>query len=375
MIICDKCFASKEVQQELRRIGHIGNCPTCGHSNSYILDTDNVTEEAPELVEWFGDLLSHFTYEEATLSKASIDEQNLLKTELKESWNIFSDSVREEQVNEIIRAICVDLYKYDRELFEQPVVFREKYDQKTVEDQSLTHGKHWEDFVDEITNENRFHTRTINLEVLDRLLEFLRRTIPAGEVFYRCRINHTDTRYKPKEMGAPPKGMATSGRANAPGISCLYLAKDIRTAIAEVRAGAYDQVTIGRFRLLREIPVIDFRLIQNLCPVGIDMDYTDYAINYEYLKKISSDMARGVKGGDHSVDYVTTQYITDFIKSVRKPNKDGKPENQYWGIIYNSTLHEQGYNLAVFYEDVFKCKHTREYQVKTVQYTTDPKVF
>lgn len=374
MIICDNCFASERIRQGIQREGVVGNCPTCGSKGHKILDTDLIPQLLPELIEWFDDLLSHFTYERAIFSAIPESDYVLLRKELRQNWNIFTDLINDDQVNQIIISICKDKYKYDRKLFEQPVVFREKYDPEILEQQSLTHGKKWEDFVREIINENRFHTRTINLKELEKLLAFMRITIPAGQVFYRCRINQENKRYTPKKMGAPPQGIASSGRANAPGISCLYLAKDAKTAIAEVRAGAYDHVTVGRFRLQQDIPVIDFRTIKTLCPVGIEMDYVDYAINHDHLVMIDKEMAKGLKNGDHSVDYVPTQYITDFIKSIRKKNKDGQIEKQYWGIIYNSTLHEQGYNIAAFYEDVFKCTSTREYQVKTVRYLTNPRI-
>ena len=374
MIICDRCFASERIQQVLERVGHNGNCPTCGSRDGYIFNTDHISEEAPELIDWFGDLLSHFTYEDETISNAPDREYDLLKSELRNNWNIFSEKITEKNVYDIIKSICGDIYTYDKSLFNRPVVFREKYNQEVLNKKSLTRGNNWEDFVKEITKENRFHTRTINLEVLEKLLEFMRVTIHAGEVFYRCRINHSDEHFKPEEMKAPPPQLASSGRANARGIPCLYLADDPRTAISEVRAGAYDTVTVGRFRLLHDIPVIDFRLLKSLCPIGIDMDYIDYAINHDHLVKIDREMAKGLKSGDHSVDYVATQYITDFIKSIRRVNEDGKIEKQYWGILYNSTLHEQGYNLAVFYEDAFKYMSSKEYQVKTVQYFTNPQL-
>lgn len=372
MIICENCFASEQIRQVIRRVGHKGNCPTCRKKNCYLIDTDNIADNAPELLDWFGDLLSHFTYNTDAFVSVPNRELVLLKTELFKNWNIFSNSLQEEQAYDILVSICRDQYQFDKFLFEKPVVFREKYDIEELKKRSVTRAKTWEDFISEITKDNRYHTHTLNLDMLERLLSFMRTTIPKGSVFYRCRINDKDIAYKAKEMGPPPEGKATSGRANAPGISCLYLASDANTAIAEVRAGAYDHVTIGKFKLNREIPVIDFRLIKNLCPLGISMDYTDYAINHDHLIKINDEMAKGLKSGDHLVDYVVTQYITDFVKSIVVENKEGVMEKQYWGIIYNSTLHEQGHNLAIFYKDVFKCISTKLYQVKTVQYSTDP---
>ena len=54
-------------------------------------------------------------------------------------------------------------------------------------------------------------------------------------------------------MGSPPPGKRRSGRVNPEGISVLYLTTDEKTALNEVRATAFDYVSVGNFRLKKDI--------------------------------------------------------------------------------------------------------------------------
>ena len=63
------------------------------------------------------------------------------------------------------------------------------------------------------------------------------------------------------------------------------------------------------------------------------------------------------------MDYVPTQYIADFVKSIVHNG-----ENEYAGIEYNSVMHESGYNLAVFELDLFECIETTVYRIDTIDY-------
>lgn len=379
MIICNKCFASEQIQNTIEAYGKIekwttGKCPTCKSIGVYLFNTESASEAIPELSEWLSDLISCFQTEENLPGDFPKKHLGMLKTELKKNWNLFADNVDDGDVYEIITSICSDLYEFRPELFDKPVGLGFQADTSSLKEHSLICEKTWDDFVHEITNVNRYHARTINLEVFERILSHLRVTIPKETEYYRCRLTDDEVPLNPTQMGPPPHGKASPGRANAAGISCLYLANDIRTTIAEVRAGVFDNATVGTFRLKHDIQVVDLRKINKLCPVGIGMNYADYALNRKHLERIDSEMARGLKRGDHSIDYVATQYITDFVKSVQVLDEKGEYQNAYYGIIYNSTLNPGGYNLAIFYADVFECVSTQLYCVKSLAYGTDPRI-
>lgn len=59
-------------------------------------------------------------------------------------------------------------------------------------------------------------------------------------------------------MGCPEKGKATAGRANPLGIPYLYLCKDEKTTYYEVRSVYLDKLSIGKFKIQRDLRIVDF---------------------------------------------------------------------------------------------------------------------
>lgn len=70
------------------------------------------------------------------------------------------------------------------------------------------------------------------------------------------------------------------------------------------------------------------------------------------------------------MDYVPTQYIVDFIKSI-----EHNGAQEYDGIEYNSTTNPGGYNLAIFNPDLFECISVSVYDIEKLQYTSKSVVF
>lgn len=75
-------------------------------------------------------------------------------------------------------------------------------------------------------------------------------------------------------------------------------------------------------------------------------------------------MSKSLRRSDSTLDYVPTQYIVDFIKSI---THNGKQE--YDGIEYNSTTNPGGYNLSIFNPDVFECMAVDVYDIEQLHYT------
>lgn len=184
----------------------------------------------------------------------------------------------------------------------------------------------------------------------------------AGEVFYRCGIS-TEEGIPIEEMGAPPIDKTTDGRANARGIRCLYLGDTAETTIYEARAGAYDYVTVGKFKLKEDIIVVDLKKINQISPFIEGLDCLEYAINKEHLNKINDEMGKIMRRSDSVLDYVPTQYITDFVKSIIHDDVA-----EYAAIEYKSVMHSEGYNLALFDPDLFECIDTEVFGIDTIDY-------
>lgn len=359
MKFCSKCLRDTELQPIVEGLGQLeGSCPICNSRRVYIYDTDVNTV----LTGYFEDLLEIYTPADMLPPGFPAIEKKLLITELTERWHIFDDRLSSTDVYNIIKAVCSEKYADSPNLFNAPVGIAELADVAFLEEHSLLRTNTWDDFVDSLKNQNRFHTNHINLSILERYCSFIRKVHRRGSVFYRGRISSEDG-ILPAEMGAPPSDKSTAGRANSAGIRCLYLANDLDTAIQEIRVGVFDFISVGRFELTQDVVIVDLKAINHISPFIDECDFLEHAINKEHLNKINMEIGRTLRRSDSILDYVPTQYIADFIKSI---SYDNKPE--YSGIEYNSTINQSGQNIAIFYPDLFSCTDVEVFHIRELQY-------
>ena len=173
------------------------------------------------------------------------------------TWHIFN-KLSEEQVYQITVELSMDLYKESPELFDAPIINTQAFDESCLKDNSILKGYLWEDFVNSLKYKNRFHTNYINTDILKIFCSYIRKPYKIGSIFYRGRIS-TEKGFSCDEMSAPREDLVTDGRANSAGIRRLYLANDIPTTLHEVRAGAFDYVSVGCFELQQDITIVDFK--------------------------------------------------------------------------------------------------------------------
>lgn len=365
MKFCSKCFCDTEIIPIIESLGVIGICPVCGSNNVYLYDTSINTE----LTELFEDLVNIYTPASSLPACYPKSEIALLKDELINRWNIFNN-LSAGKVYSILTSICAEKYDEMPELFDTPVGIPELYDRDYILAHSLLKGNSWESFTENLKSVNRFHTNYINLDILETFCSYIRKSYEKGTLFYRGRISHEDG-YACDKMDAPPNLYATGGRANCEGIRCLYLAGDAKTTIHEVRSGAFDFITIGRFELLQNIIVVDLKGIDKISPFLVDLDILELAINKEHLNKINREMGKALRRSDSPLDYIPTQYISDFIKSLKIDEEYG---GKYIGIEYNSTMNCKGYNLAIYYPEYFSCVDTQVYSITNLKYETIPEL-
>ncbi len=352
MNCCVKCFKDDEVKAIIRGLNTKGVCDFCGKTNEYVYDTDANNA----LAELFDGLLEIYTPIANLSDMFPKDSLSLLKDILYNQWNIFR--LERHNIYRLITSICREKYAEYPEIFDMPVGIPESNDSDYLKKYSIIKTFTWDDFVQEIKSKNRFHTNYINKNVLGKFCDYVKQLYKAGTVFYRARICSDESGFDFTKMGAPPAKLATAGRANPEGISCLYLADSKKTTFHEIRAGVYDYVTVGEFELLQDIEVINLTKIDKISPF-LDIDFaTQLAINIDHLRKISNDIAKPLRRHDTSLDYLPTQYVSDYIKS-----------QGYKGIQYKSTMCQEGFNLAIFDECLFECKEVTVYDIKALNYS------
>ncbi len=353
MICCEKCFNDIEIKAVIISLGKNGICDLCGKRNVFIYNTDTNNE----LAEMFDDLLNIYTVKEDLPVDYPRENVNLLKEELCRRWNIFC--IGSDLAYRAITGICKEKYEEHPEIFDGPIGILELDQKDYLEEHSIIKNYEWENFVEGIKTQNRFHTDYINKEVLFSFCNYIRKTYKVGTQFFRARICSDELGFTIDQMGAPPVGKATAGRANPMGISCLYLADSPETALNEIRAGVYDYVAIGNFVLQKEIEVVNLTLVDQISPFW-GMNNTIHAVNKKHLQKIGIDIAKPLRRYDSPLDYLPTQYISDFIKS-----------RGFDGIEYKSTMNKDGYNLSIFDEILFKCITVDVYDIRELKYSYD----
>jgi len=368
MTFCEKCFTNPEI---IGRITHIseedsnitpmkGECPICKNKNVHLYNTDHRTG----LNNIFDPLLDLYVNEENLPIGFPEHEKKYLIEDLLTSWNIFNQKLTKIDVESIIKNTSKEYFKNNSEIFIKRVGILDKINPNILSANALVKAKSWDDFVDELKTKNRFHTNSINENVLKLYCSYLEKTYNKGQKFFRGRISKTSSGVDISEMGAPPLELAKAGRVNAEGISHLYLSNDIDTTIHETRAGAYDIITVGTFELQKNITIIDFQRIEKIYPFSEALDLLGYAINIEYLKRMNQEMGKTLRRDDSPLDYIPTQFIADYIKSFQ--NDDNYP--LYRGIEYQSTMNRDGYNLVAFYPDDFVCISVETVSVSNIKY-------
>lgn len=142
-----------------------------------------------------------------------------------------------------------------------------------------------------------------------------------------------------KNSDAPPGCMAKEGRANAKGISYLYAANEIKTAILEMRPQMQKTYNICSIKVVKDAKIFDFTY------ASTERKDTEYSIILD-LHRISEEFSKPNFGD--SIEYLPTQFLCEYIRKMG-----------FDGIKYKSAVSIDGYNVLFFDTNV----ETRKYDV------------
>jgi hypothetical protein len=295
-------------------------------------------------------ILDTYTVSEDPNSKTLINS-------LEEDWDIFNIN------SETIQSLVGELYSHidysDKGFMMKRVIIAASC---YFDTHCIVRGCSWKEFSNSIKETNRFHNAMFNAIAFERILKTVSKTYPINSRFFRARIADDKNGFSVDKMGAPPIAKRSAGRINPEGISALYLSSDSETILNEVRASAFDYVSIGEFKLKRDIEIANLSAISSTSPFRYD-DIERYAANRKVFKEISTELAKPLRRNDSALEYLPTQYIAEFIKS-----------QGYDGVEYASTLKEGGFNIAVFDESLFDCINVKTIEVSEISYVTNPKI-
>lgn len=162
--------------------------------------------------------------------------------------------------------------------------------------------------------------------LLEPHLHFLRRKMPAGTVVHRARIGFSERNYRiferpndawfylPYEgvaLGAAPPSVSASGRMNRAGVSFLYTASNLETALSEVRPHPGHVVSVGEFRSSRTLMIADFSQVSIA-----EFSSSDERLN-DYWLLLSIDRLFSVPiPPEERQNYVLSQLLSDVIRQL-----------------------------------------------------------
>lgn len=326
MLICSNCFNDVELQISVsNESSGLGICEACGQE-AYVVDIDIFADFFKELLHLFQP------------AREGVDIVSLLQKD----WDIFVD----DEVGKIIIAHFLSLDNYGYDLNEKVgYVDAIKNDIST-----------WDKIKREVREEKRFFA---NLSYFDgnNMIE-ANTTIPQDTILYRARVIPSDRTYLTKnDMGCPPRGKATAGRANPLGIPYLYLCKNEETTYYEVRALYLDKLAIGSFKTTRDLNILDFASALSLYYAynNSTISLSEVIAKQKILQLISSDLSKPLRRYDSELEYVPTQLICEYCKI-----------NGIDGICFNSSLHNGGVNVVLFDSSSAECIKVKSREIREV---------
>jgi len=249
----------------------------------------------------------------AGVYQASAVAENSLGNVLTERWSLFSaqaegdrfaflDAVLTELGSPLRTASAVELASAD-------------YDAQQL----------WERFASEIKESHRwfFPTRHYVEEALEHCVAMRRvDDWPKSRKMYRARVcPGVSTELHWHDMAAPPRSLATAGRANTRGLPVLYAATKSHVALYECRPSRSAFVAVSQMRPTKRMTIANFAPSADNLPNPFDRTDEDPLEAWQILRAsefgaiVSRELSRPLRDSDSVLDYVPTQFVADYIAS------------------------------------------------------------
>jgi len=357
--VCWKCFEDEYLVALIRDTGEVDDCALCRNTKRRALDIDELRELFSPIVSVYEDVVEFMPLDtlkeggHATLPERFVDD-----------WGIFDD---EDTARRFFDLCSSEVFDPDSDGFDpfatdRAVGVGELFFRGDYEASQRLIGV-WTRLKSEIATKNRFFAGAAVIQHLWDAIAFAGTTVSRATPFHRARSCEGVEARRKKEMGAPPQALATPGRANPAGIPYLYLASTANTAASELRPHVQDRLTLGTFRLSRDLKVIDLRA--GNVRVGSPFRWGDRLHSVvrvaKFLGVLSQELSAPVSR-KNELEYLPTQYLCELIKN-----------QGFDGVVYESGVCD-GYNLAIFDPAGARCIKTELVSVGKVEISLGPAV-
>jgi hypothetical protein len=325
-----------------------GNCPYTSQTDVPVVPLSFVGEKLENLLSLY--------------SPAEKDDEGIeLIDHILEYWPGLFDltKIQKTILPTVFEKVFEEYETLDPNLVKKKVVFLPHADESN-QDFELDLNSKWEDLTEELKYQNRFFlSKKLDWDSIGTALQLLVRLSEKGNRYFRARIS--DDKIDISQMGKPDKEKASPGRANPVGIPYLYLATDPETTYYESRAGLHEQIFLGEFEARENLMVVSLERIEFLGPVEIQekgFDLEEFIRFRGFLMKLSQELSKPIRKKDSDFDYLPTQYLCEYIKSVLG----------FDGVQYQSAMNPSGSNLAIFNDHKVECIGVKVLKVDEVKY-------
>ena len=217
----------------------------------------------------------------------------------------------------------------------------------------------WEKLREELMHTNRFFLQTkLNEDRFSNLLSHLLLEVDKiSNKWYRSRIQHTEKMYDINEMGPPPEGQSSPGRANPAGIPYLYLASDCDTAISEIRPHTGEIINVAEFTIDEGLKVLDLRNPRKTISPFTLSDEDEILLlrkDIKFLEHLGTELTRPILPKTAAIEYIPSQYLCEFIRKCG-----------YDGVTYSTSV-GTGFNFALFDDKRATGVEVQQYEVSRV---------
>lgn len=328
MNICKECFLDEELRSEISANAVIdGVCEVCGKEGKVI--------DFSEFYGFFTALLALFS--------PTVSSDKTIVDIIQDEWHLFKDK-------DVAKVLLTDViatngcgYSIDGFV--------------NYTDEICGRVAVWDRLKTSVKENSRFFTNMDEFAQYDYLTTG--KSLHIGQKLYRSRITPIgQKKIKCDKMGCPPKELATAGRANPIGIPYLYLSDSAKTTYFEVRAVYLDQLSVGTFRIERELELVDFIYDVNLFLAYNDgsASLKEIVIKKKIIDAISEDLSKPLRRYDSELEYVPTQLICEYCKRIVGAD----------GISFESSLHKGGRNYVLFDDSSVKCIRVDSHEITRI---------
>lgn len=359
--ICDSCVGEEYLSSDTTLFCEERICHYCGKKAPVITIGDLASEVEAALERHFHTTSDHPSGYDYYLQKEGLWERSGQPV----VFVISEAALTDEKPSEDIRKL-LEYQTYDHSLAEigedGPFDSGMYYEEKSIDDSEYRAA--WANFENGIKTESRFFSKFAK-NILDDLFKDINKmkTIKGAPVIvkagprsdlksvFRSRIFQSESALKEAlkfpdiHLGPPSSRQTLAGRMNPQGISVFYGASTEEIAIAEVRPPVGSKALVGRFKIIRELKLLDVAALQKVPVNGslFDHAFLGKLERQKFLEHLVFRISQPIMPNDEPFDYLVTQAIAEYLSEIADPPLDG--------ILFKSAQTKKtGKNIVLFHQ-------------------------